>query len=184
MFIDCLTQEGAIDRARALYEGYYTECIQSDTTEKQAMAAALLLTADALATEWIFRDGRALTAEELGEFLKEKAAVSASERGYEYMCGWIAANERQFEDTVEHGEHYGVFKDGYAVVNRTIWDRACAEAGVSSKALLSHLKTKGLLQFSGKGYTKNCRIDKKVSIPCIWLRLPPDEDQEVDELPL
>lgn len=185
VFVDRLTEDGGTDRARELYEKYYTECIQSDTTEKQAMAAALLLTADQLATEWIFRDGRALTAEELGEFLKEKAAVSASERGYEYMCGWIAANERQFEDTVEHGEHYGVFKDGYAVVNRTIWDRVCQEAGVSSKALLSHLKTKGLLSTGSKGYTKNWRIDKHVPVPCVWLRLPPEEGGgDVDDLPL
>ena len=185
LFIQRLTGEGAMDRARTLYERYYTDCIQSDTTEKQAMAAALLLTADRLATEWIFQDGRALTAEELGEFLKEKAAVSASERGYDYICGWIAANERQFEDTVEHGEHYGVFKDGYVVVNRTIWDRVCQDAGISSKALLSHLKTKGMLLTGSKGYTKNWRIDKHVPVPCVWLRLPSDEGGGGDdELPL
>lgn len=184
-FIDRLTREGELDRARALYEKYYTDCIQTDTTEKQAMAAALLLTADALATEWIFRDGRALTGPELGEFLKEKAAVSASERGYEYICGWIAANERQFEDTVERGEHYGVFKDGYAVINRTIWDRACADAGISSKALLSHLKSKGLLSTGGRGYTRNWRIDKHVPVPCVWLRLPAEDFADDDgELPL
>lgn len=184
-FIDRLTQPGELDRARELYEKFYTDCIQSDTTEKQAMAAALLLTADELATEWIFRDGRALTAEELGEFLKEKAAVSASERGYEYMCGWIAANELRFEDTVEQGEHYGVFKDGYAVINRTIWDRVCADAGISSKALLSHLKSNGLLSTGSKGYTRNWRIDKHVPVPCVWLRLPSEDGGDCDdELPL
>lgn len=185
IFIDRLTEPGGIDRAKDLYERHYTECIQSDTTEKQAMAAALLLTADALATEWIFQDGRALTAEELGEFLKEKAAVSASERGYAYICGWIAANELRFEDTVEQGEHYGVFKDGYAVVNRTIWDRVCQDAGISSKALLSHLKSNGLLSTGGKGYTRNWRIDKHVPVPCVWLRLPSEDGEDNnDELPL
>lgn len=185
MFIDELTRPKAMERAGEIYERHYTNCIQSDTTEKQAMAAAILLTADELATEWIFRDGRALTAAELGEFLKEKSAVSASERGYSYICGWIAANERQFEDDVERGEHYGLFRDGYAVINRAIWERVCQEAGISSKALLSHLKTKGLLLISGKGYTKNCRIDKHVSVPCVWLRLPADEDADDDDgLPL
>lgn len=185
VFIGHLTEEGGLDHARELYEKYYGQCIQSDTTEKQAMAAALILTADALATEWIFQDDRALTAEELGEFLKEKNAVSAAERGYEYMCGWIAANERQFADTVEHGEHYGVFRDGCAVVNRTIWDRACAEAGISPKALLSHLKSRGLLYPGSKGYTRNWRVDKQMPVPCVWLRLPVDEAGSCDdELPL
>lgn len=180
LFVGRLCEEGVIERARALYEENYTNCIQQDTTEKQAMAAAILLTADALATDWIFRDGRALTAGELGEFLKEKAAVSASERGYEYICGWIAANERQFADTVEHGEHFGVFKDGYAVINRTIWERVCQDAGISSKALLSHLKTKGLLATGSRGYTKNWRIDKHVPVPCVWLRLPEEDGADWD----
>lgn len=185
VFIQCLVGEGVMDQARALYEEKYAACIGQDTTEKQAMAAAILLTADELATRWLFRDGRALTAGELGEFLKEKAAVSASERGYEYICGWIAANERQFADSVEHGEHFGVFKDGYAVINRTIWERVCQDAGISSKALLSHLKTKGLLLTGGRGYTKNWRVDKHVPVPCVWLRLPGEErDSWDDELPL
>ena len=115
LFIQKLCEDVGLDRARELYEKNYTNCIQSDTTEKQAMAAAIILTADQLATEGIFRDGRELTAQELGEFLKRESEVSASERGYEYMCGWIASNERQFEDVVERGEHYGVFRDGCAV---------------------------------------------------------------------
>lgn len=173
-FIARLCQEGELDRARALYEGLYRQCMDSDTTEKQAMAAAILLTADAMATEWIFQDGRALTVEELGSFLKERNEVSASERGYDYICGWIAANERQFEDEVERGEHYGVFKDGYAVINRTVWERVCADAGIHSKPLLSQLKAKGLLDTGSKGYTKSWRIDRHVSVPCVWLRLPPE----------
>ena len=185
LFIEKLCHEDVQEKARALYDRNYTDCIQSDTTEKQAMAAALLLTADQLATQWLFQDGHALTADELGAFLKEKNEVSASERGYEYMCGWIASNERQFDDTVERGERAGIFKDGYAIINRTVWDRVCSEAGIPSKALLSHLKTKGLLQVSGKGYTRNCRIDRHVSVPCVWMRLPPEEIIEEDcDLPL
>ena len=72
LFIDRLCEDGEMDRVRDLYEKNYAACIQSDTTEKQAMAAALIITADQLATEWIFHDDRALVAPELGEFLKEK----------------------------------------------------------------------------------------------------------------
>ena len=173
-YIAQLCQEGELNRAQALYEDFYSKCMDSDTTEKQAMAAAIILTADHLATEWIFHDDRALTVEELGSFLKERNEVSASERGYDYICGWIAANERQFEDVVEHGEHYGVFKDGYAVINRTVWERVCADAGIHSKPLLSHLKSKGLIDVGPKGYTRSWRIDRHVSVPCVWLRLPPE----------
>lgn len=187
-FVEKLTEPGEIDRAKDLYEKYYTDCIQSDTTEKQAMAAAIILTADALATEWIFQDGRALTAEELGEFLKEKAAVSASERGYEYMCGWVGMNANQFKDTVERGEHYGILEDGYAIINSVVWNRVCADAGISSKALLSHLKSNGLLKTGKKGYTCSKWYDG-MSNSCIWMKLPlmdsmDDCSEQDDFLPL
>lgn len=185
LFIERLCEDGGIHRAQQLYEQNYTNCIQNDTTEKQAMAAAIVLTADQLATEWIFRDGRALTASELGEFLKEKSEVSASERGYEYMCDWVAANANQFKETVERGEHYGVMRDGYAVINRMVWNKVCMDAGISSKALLSNLKACRLLRTSGKGYTMNCRVDG-VSTGYIWMEMPRDEVVEggEDDLPL
>jgi len=185
LFIDRLCEDGVMDGARTLYDKNYAACIQSDTTEKQAMAAALIITADQLATEWIFHDDRALTAAELGEFLKEKNEVSASERGYEYMCGWVAAHENQFRENVERGEHYGIIDNDMAIINRVVWNKACEEAGISSKALLGHLKSKGLIITGSKGYTKTKRIDG-MSVHCVWMRLPPDDEGtgEYDDLPL
>ena len=186
LFIDRLCKDGEMDRVRDLYEENYAACIQSDTTEKQAMAAALIITADQLATEWIFHDGRALVASELGEFLKEKNEVSTSERGYEYMCGWVAAHVNQFHENIERGERYGIIEHDIAIINRTIWNKACEEAGLSPKALLGHLKSKGLIDTRSKGYTKTKRIDG-MAVDCVWLRLPPDDgegDNYDDELPL
>lgn len=185
LFIQKLCEDGGVDRARELYEKNYTDCIQNDTTEKQAMAAAIILTADQLATEWIFRDGRELTAQELGEFLKRESEASLSERGYEYMCDWVAANANQFKEVVERGEHYGIMRDGYAVINRMVWNKTCSDAGISSKALLSNLKAGGLLRTSGKGYTMNCRVDG-VSTGYIWMKMPTDElnSENENDLPL
>lgn len=184
-FVEHLCEDGALDRARELYDRCYTECIQNDATEKQAMAAAIILTADKLATEWIFQDNRALTAQELGEFLKKESEASLSQRGYEYMCDWVAANANQFKETVDRGEHYGVMRDGYAVINRMVWNKACADAGISPKALLSNLKAGGLLRTSGKGYTMNCRVDG-VSTGYYWMKMPADEPDpdEANDLPL
>ncbi len=185
IFIERLCEDGGMDRARTLYDENYAACTQSDTTGKQAMAAALIITADQLATEWIFHDGRALTAAELGEFLKEKNEVSVSERGYEYMCGWVAAHVNQFRESVERGDRYGVIEGNVAIINRTVWNKACEEAKISSKALLGHLKAKGLIDTGSKGYTKTKRIDG-VAVHCVWMRLPPDDEGlgEYDELPL
>src|SRR5699024_1959408 len=74
-FVSRLMEDGQKQRAAALYDDFFKACTESDTTDKQAMAAAVVLTADALATEWVFRDGRALTVQELGEFLKTRESV-------------------------------------------------------------------------------------------------------------
>lgn len=185
LFIERLCEDGEMDRARKLYEENYTNCIQNDTTGKQAMAAAVIITADQLATEWIFHDNRALTAFELGEFLKQENEVSTSERGYDYMCGWVATHTNQFRESVEHGEHYGVIDGNMAIIIRTVWNKACEEAGLSSKALLGHLKAKGLIETRSRGYTKTRRIDG-VAVDCVWLCLPTDDGEadDDDELPL
>lgn len=187
LFIDRLCEDGEMDRLQDRYEENYAACMQSDTTEKQAMAAALIITADQLATEWIFHDSHALTATELGAFLKEKNEVSTSERGYEYMCGWVASHVNQFQENAERVERYGVIEGNIAIINRTVWNKACEEAGISSKALLGHLRSKGLIDVrtDRKAYTKKKRIDG-VPVDCVWLHLPQDDEEagEYDELPL
>lgn len=183
LFIQQLCQDGMQDKVRALYEQIYTECNQSNATEKQAMAAALILTADRLATDWIFGDNRALTLEDLTEFLHSEEEVSLADRGYEYVCGWVAANANQFAEIVDRGERYGIIDGDIAVINRVIWNRICEGAGISSKSLLSGLKEKGLLVLGPRGYTRTRRLDG-VPTACVWLRLPADDTDCVSELPL
>lgn len=185
IFIDRLCQDGVKERAAELYEINYQSCLQNDTTEKQAMAASIIVTADQLATEWIFKDSRALTAQEIGEYLKSKAAVSASERGYEFMCDWVAMNVNKLRGDTETGDVYGLVENGTAYINRSVWGRVCAENSISSKALLSHLKSKNLIEVGSKGFTKTKRFGK-ITVSCVCLILPRDDESGEfdDEFPL
>ena len=101
------------------------------------------------------------------------------------MCGWVAAHVNLFRESAERGERYGVIEGDMAIINRTVWNRACDEAGISSKALLGHLKAKGLIETRGRGYTKTRRIDG-VAVDCVWMHLPTDDSEADvdDELPL
>lgn len=186
MFVENLMRDGEKDRARAMYDEFFTACTQSDTTDKQAMAAAVILTADALATEWIFKDGRALSVEEIGEFLKSNASVSLADRGYDIICDWVAVNANKLRGVTDAGECYGLVEDGRAYIIRSVFNRVCAENAINAKALLSHLRSRGLIEVRGKGYTKTRRIGQQTP-DCVWLKLPADRidssDLE-DELPL
>lgn len=183
-FVSRLMEDGQKQRAAALYDDFFKACTESDTTDKQAMAAAVVLTADALATEWIFRDGRALTAQELGEFLKTRESVSLADRGYEVICDWVAVNASKMRGQTETGDCYGLVEGNMAYIIRSVFNRVCAENAINPKALLSHLRTRGLIETGGKGYTKAKRMGGQVP-NCVWLRLPTAAmDPEDDILPL
>lgn len=190
-FVDKLSEKAAKEQAKELYEHYFTACTQNDTTDKQAMAAAVILTADELATKWIFKDHRNLSVDEIGSFLKERAAVSLADRGYDIFCDWVAVNATKLRGSTEAGECYGVVEDGVAYIIRSVFNRVCAENAISSKAFLGHLRTRGLIETGTKGYTKPKRIGRQVP-NCVWLKLPSEygefDENELneicDELPL
>ena len=138
------------------------------------MAAALIVTADKLATDWIFKDGMALTVPEIAEFLKSKEAVSAAQRGYAYMCDWVAQNANKLRGEAETGDVYGLIEEPWVYIIRSVFNRVCSDAGISAPALLSHLKSRGLLQVRGRAMTKNKRING-VPTECVVLRMATGE---------
>ena len=185
-FVQRLTGEGQMERARGIYNTFYSEALQNDTTEKQAMAAAVILTGDKLSGEWIWSSHKSLTVSDIAEFLKSKEAVSAADRGYNYMCDWVAQNANKLQGSAENGDVYGDMgkgaDDGWVYIIRSVWDKACAETGISSPALLSHLKSKGLIQASDKGFTKTKRINK-IPTNCVVMRLKSDYEDLPDAEP-
>lgn len=180
--------EGVQDQIREIYQDCYQELCRGDSTEKQAMAAAAILTADILATHWIFGDdGRELTAEEIRSFLASREAVSAGKRAYDWLCDWVAANVFHFnsDDVAASGELYGLLEGDTVYIIRGVFDRVIQEAGFSTAATLSYLRANRLIETRpGKGYTKTKRIGRTTP-QCVWLRLQPfGELDEADMLPL
>lgn len=178
IFILKLLEEGVMDTVKKLYEIKYNDCLKDKATEKQAHAAAAILTADALASAWIFGD-KPLSSKQMSEFLKTAENVSASARGYRYICDWVTTNLNHF-GAVENGEIYGVIENDTAYIVRSIFDRACSEAGINSKALLSHLKTKNLIKVrnDGRGYIFMKRVSAGApAMSCIAVSINGDRDQ-------
>lgn len=179
-FVHRLYREENTLRAAALYRQSFKELSDNDTTEKQAMAAAVIIAADQLATEWIFQDDRALTITEISRFLALRAAVSAGERGYRYMCDWVSQNANRLRPGVEQGEVYGVLDEHgeWAYVIGSVFRRAAEDAGFSSTALLSWLRERGLIQTRGRNNTRGKRVNG-VLTECVVMRL--SQEQEPDD---
>lgn len=170
----------ALDTVRATYRELFRDLSQRDTTEKQAMAAAAVLVADKLATGWFFQDGKGLTLEEMSAFLASKAAVSAGERGYQYLCDWVAQSSKRFlgasaASADAGGDVYGVLEDNEAFIIRSVFERVASDGGFSSAALISWLKQNDKIRTRGRNLTRGKRING-VNVECVCLRLPALEE--------
>lgn len=177
--------ETVIQSVKDYFSTAYKELCSNDTTEKQAMAAALIVTADKFATDWIFKDGNYLSVSEISSYLASKAEVSLGERGYKYMCDWVSINANRFirsncVEEKETGDIYGVLDDKRAYIIASAFRKAAEDAGFNSSALLSFLKEHKLIETRGRNMTRGKRI-KGTLTECVSLQLPTEEDDDQNE---
>ncbi len=179
-FIEHLLQPGNLEWAKVLYQNAFTKLNSTETTDKQAMAAALIAAADQLATEWIFKDGNALEAADLGQFLASRAAVSLGARGYEYMCDWVGQNINRMQVDSTQGDVYGLVDGEWVYIINSVFRKVADEAGYNSTALLSYLKSENLIRLSGSKATVPKRIRGSL-VRCICMHLGGSDGAEAPE---
>lgn len=191
IFVEKLyANDKTLEAVREIYSENFKELCAGDSTEKQAMAAAAIITADELATMWIFDDGMNLTPKDIQNFLASREAVSAGRRAYNWLCDWVASNVKRFasEGNTPTSDVYGKLEDGVAWVNRGIFNKALQDAGFSDRAILSYLRSNNLIETRpGKGYTVTKSIQGHIT-DCVCLRLGDPawacDSPEIELLPL
>lgn len=185
-FVEELYKPGVAEQVSARYQELFRSLGDQDTTEKQAMAAAAIITADELACRWIF-DGaqQPLTIAQISEFLASRAAVSAGDRGYKYLCDWVTQHSNQLVGKSETVEVLGALDGNRAYIIRSVFERVLQDAGYSTAAMVSYLKQEHLIETRGRNNTKGKRING-IPTECFCLVLPSVdlENEESDELPL
>jgi hypothetical protein len=172
-----------------IYKKYFAALSETDTTEKQSMAAAMILTADKLVSEHIFKDLPPLTVEEMSQFLQTKANVSLGERGYRFICDWIVQNSNKFRsDNDGNSDVYGEISENgeWAYIIANVFRRVIENEGFSSRALLSWLKQNGKLSLSQspndmtKGRMTVKRTINGLRCNCYAIRLSDDDMSDAD----
>jgi len=185
MFVAALADNPRIDLLQAKYNKLFAELQNKNATEKQAMAAALIILADELATAMFFNDNP-LTIDELSTFLKTNETVSLGRRGYELICDWISQNVNRFNASEDNnGELFGIIEQDaagidWAYINAKKFREAVENEGISSQSLLSWLKEKRLIKTYDGRHTVLRRI-KNVVTRCISLQIPCENFVEFDE---
>ena len=153
---------------------------ESVKEEKQILPLSLILTADKLATEYIFKDGIYLDLTELVAQLKDVDEVSENERAYQSILDTIAVNSQKFDpDENYKGEIWGFLKDGYVNIYPLILRRIAANENFSIKGFCEWAKEKHLLRHNDKNQNK-IRIGNTTS-RFYTIKLPADEELEEEQ---
>ena len=180
-FVEHLMEDGVIERVQKLQEDFQRSIKTSDTMDKQAASAALILAADRLAEEWIFQDGVLLQPEDIRPYLVSKETVNQSARALQYLYDFININQGRFSiDADRQGEVWGDLDDDYAYIIRSKFDQILADEGYNASAFLGWAKNRGLILCASDGRpTKPKRINGRVS-RCVWLKMT-EFDNEIDD---
>jgi len=146
-FIEALADD-VIEQAQIRYRELFKKLSSGDSTEKQAMAAAMLLVADELADKFIFKSGHTLTVEQISGFLKEKSEVSAGQRAYNFLCDWVAINGSRFQTSDNNGEFWGKVdeENNKAYIISTVFRKALTDNGFDERAVTSWLRANYLIE--------------------------------------
>ena len=165
--------EATQDSVRITYSNYRRKLEDAGATGKQAMAAAVILTASELASYWIFKDNKKLEVEDIIDYLATDEAASLGNAAYVYLKDWVAQNANRFISgtNTPNNEIYGIIKGGEAMIIRKVFDEALEKVGYDSMAVLRYLRDEKMITVrEGKGFTISTRIGENVP-ECVALQL-------------
>lgn len=152
LFVDKLSED--TDTAKTAYKRFYGLLSQGSSTEKQAMAGAMILTADYLSDLWIFQDGNTIKIEDIRQYLTDKSDVDANARALDWLMDFAASNQQRFDPEDDRGETWGVIRDGYICIIKSVFDREMMNEGFNPSSFVSWAKRQGLLDSEAGRITK------------------------------
>lgn len=187
-YIDAVTQyrDQMVDAMKQLVRQAVDE---ADTTEKQAIPAALMALADGIATKLFWPGRPALTIRDFYPYLSTKDEVDVAIRAYDWTLNWVGANTTRFirksgdsTDSPQNGEIWGQLNVDCVMINRAILEREWKNEGFDYAAISRQLAGKNLLIKNKEGkFTHPTRLMGAL-VRCVKLVLPDDPDESVGEI--
>lgn len=180
---------------KAIYKKKLEEVDKIDITNKQKILLAILMTADKLIVDILFKDNFYLTSADFEDKVVKKEEVAIEERAYENIRDWFISEKRHFLSSDDDGEisnqdlkveiygrelNYGKVAIISSVLRDTLQDM-----GYDDKEVINSWKRKGYLNNERGRNTKTIKINN-VCTKCIVLDLKKDlseEDEDDDILP-
>ena len=150
-FIKVLKEIG-VEGIMEIQKGFLDELDNDEKMQKQSLSLSIVLTADKIATDYIFKDGEYIDIEEAKQVLIDKNELSDNERCYRFILDRVVANKGRFDPRNENIEQWGVIEDNYVLMISTALSRLCKEEGYSRLSFLKWASDKGLIQMNSGRY--------------------------------
>ena len=177
-FVEVIKELG-IEKIREIQQEFAKQLADDEKMQKQSLSLSIVLTADKIATEYLFKDGEYISLEEAKEVLVDRNVLSDNERCYQFILDKVAMNPARFDIQNENVEKWGVIENGYAIIYTTAFTSLCKDGGFSKTSFLSWADRKGLIQAENSGK----KMDKLKSfkgnkVRCVFLKLNDDADKD------
>lgn len=141
LFVEWLEKDENLEKAKKIYKEFSEELEQGEATDKQRASASLILTADKLIDELIFKDGNTIDIAEFAALLQTKDDISAEKAAYNYLLDIITINEQHFNGN-KFTEIWGFNdkeNDCICIIN-TIFNKIITDGGFNAQSVLSWLR--------------------------------------------
>ena len=173
-FIKILKEIG-VEGLMEIQKGFLDKLDNDEKMQKQSLSLSIVLTADKIATDYIFKDGEYIDIEEAKQTLIDKNELSDNERCYRYIVDKVAMNPARFDPQNEVVEKWGIIEDGYAVIISTVMSDLCKQSGFSRVSFLKWANDKNLL-LTNKGRTDSLKKFNGTPVRCVKLKLSDSSD--------
>lgn len=174
-FVELIKRMG-VDAVRDIQREILDELQDDEKMQKQSLSLSIVLTADRIATDFLFKDGQYISLEDAKKVLIDRNELSDNERCYRYLLDKVAMNAQRF-DIMSTVEKWGIIDKGYAVFFNQAFDELCRSGGFSKKSFLSWADRKGLIQTQNGRFNKVKKIDGN-PYRCIFLKLEEEAPTE------
>lgn len=177
-FVEVIKELG-FEKIREIQREFAMQLADDEKMQKQSLSLSIVLTADKIATDYLFKDGQYISLEEAREVLVDRNELSDNERCYQFILDKVAMNPARFDIQNENVEKWGVIENGYAIIYTTAFTTLCKEGGFSRTSFLSWANRKDLIQAesSGKKMDK-IKSFKGNKVRCVFLKLNDDSDKD------
>lgn len=195
-FIDAVLKIGFEEISRIQQEFYQQieQLSAGKKEEKQMLPLSVLLTADKIATDYLFKDGIYMDAAEFVEQLKDREDVSEYARAYDFLLSELSVNSNRFISSSKDqediaGEIWGKVEGEYTYIFKSVFDRICQSGNISPKGFLSWAKSKKILDADSGHFTRPKRVINNDMQRCVCLKTRDDDgfveasEQEIKGLP-